>query len=64
MFYIVYNEMNSKILITKNESDMFDLIIGDCVLVGTTDKNDDIEDKVAEFWKYKMLEQIVEKVVC
>lgn len=62
MFYILFNEKSSKVMITKNEEEMFDLLIGDCVMVGTVDKKEDIEGKVFEFWHTEITEN-TEKVV-
>lgn len=50
MFYILFNEKTSKVVVTKNESDMFDLLIGDCLMIGTTTKKEDIEKRVFDYW--------------
>lgn len=56
MFYILYNEKNNKVVVTPDEERMFDLLIGDCVMVGNVKHKKEIENKVFEFWHNEITE--------
>jgi hypothetical protein len=50
MIYVLFNELNKKVTITRNEEKMFDLLIGDNVLVGGVNSEKEIDKVLAEFY--------------